>query len=128
MTLDQAKQYLDSIGVTFPDFVIQAIIEQMQEKNDCLTSNYSPSAVILIYCYLLALIGGAQSGKYVSSHAISGAISQSFNFKDSGVLFRSQLSLLRNLDKKGCVSDLIPEDPFRVKRGFITSVTGGCYE
>ena len=128
MTLDQAKQYLSSIGVTFPDFVIEAIIEQMKEKEDCLNANYSPSAVLLIYCYLLALIGGAQSGMYVSSQAISGAVSRSFNFKDSGVLFRSQLALLRALDKKGCVSDLIPEDPFKVKKGFITSVTGGCYE
>lgn len=127
MTLDQAKQYLDSIGVTFPDFVIQAIIEQMQEKNDCLTSNYSPSTVILIYCYLLALIGGAQSGMYLSSRSVSGVASQSFSFKDSGVLFRSQLALLRSLDKHGCMNDLIPADPFKVKRGFITSVSGHCY-
>lgn len=128
MTLEQAKQYLNSIGVTFPDFVIEAIIEQMKEKDDCLNANYSPSAVLLIYCYLLALIGGAQSGMYISNRGLSGGLYQGFTYKDSGVLFRSQLALLRALDKKGCVSDLIPDDPFKVKKGFITSVTGGCYE
>lgn len=128
MDLDQAKQYLRSIGITFPDFVILAIIEQMEEQKECLESNYSKSTITLIYCYLLALIGGAQSGMYISSHAVSGAVSQSFTHKDSATLFNSQLALLRKLDKHNCMGSLIPGNPFKKAKAFIMTVTGGCDE
>lgn len=51
MDLDQAKQYLRSIGITFPDFVILAIIEQMEEQKECLESNYSKSTITLILLF-----------------------------------------------------------------------------
>ena len=128
MNLDQAKQYLDTLGVEIPDFMISAIIERIDSKKECLSKNYSENTVLLIYCYLIALIAGAQSGKYISNQSISGALSRSFTYKDSRDLFNSQLSLLKDLDTEGCVSELIPESPFSRKKGFMMSVRGGCYE
>lgn len=128
MTLSEAKQYLESIGVAFPDFVIEAIIEQIKERDECLRINYNLSAITLIYCCLIAIIAGAQSGRYVSNRGLSGGLYQGFTYKDSADLYKSQLSLLKSLDKKGCVSGLIPKNPFSKGSGFILSVRGNCNE
>lgn len=126
MTLEQAKQYLNSLGLTLPDFEIEDIIEEMKSKEDCLNSNYEPYVVRRIYRYLLSIIAGMQIFRLLASGSVSGAVSQGFTYKSANDLYRGQLSMLRSLDKNGCMSDLIPDDPFKPKRAFILTVTRDC--
>ena len=128
MNLDQAREYLSVTGIEIPSFMIEALLEQMKEKEECLKASYSDSTILLIYSYLLSLLALANAGRYIASQSVGGEVSRSFRYKDDASLWRWQLALLRSLDKKGCMDDLIPESPFASKKGFITSARGGCYE
>lgn len=128
MTIDQAKQYLDELGISLPDFILEALIKTIQERDECLNENYSEATVLLICCYLLSLMAVASASKYVSSESIGGKLSVSYRYTNDKELWRGRVSLLQGLDTKGCVSDLIPEDPSRTKKAFAMTFSGGCYE
>ena len=128
MTLDQAKQYLTAQGIELPDFIIEAMLAEIDERKECLDEHYSKSTVLLIYSYLLALMGLSQTQQFIASQSISGAVSRSFTYKDGANAWQGYLKLLKGLDKKGCIESLIPDDPFKSKKGFMMSVRGSCYE
>ncbi|MDU1435743.1 MAG: hypothetical protein E6928_20925 [Citrobacter freundii] len=88
VTLDQAKEYLESQGITIPDFVLQALVDQANSIQECLDVHYPAPTALLIQLYLLALMGLGQGDKYISSQTAP-----------SGV------------DKYGCATSLIPADP-----------------
>lgn len=125
LTVEQAKEYLDSQGVTLPDFLVVVLVEQLNTLNDCLTENYDAGTALLIQLYLLSLLGLSQGDKYISSQSAPSGASRSFRYANPSDRWRSQLSLLRGLDKYGCTSELIPEDPFRGNAGLWVA-TGGC--
>lgn len=128
MTIDQARQYLDELGISLPDFILEALIKTIQERDECLNENYSKATVLLIYCYLLSLMATAQSGRYISSQSLPSGLGRSFRYKDDKALWVGQLGLLKGIDTKGCVTDLIPDDPFQSKKAFAMTFSGGCYE
>jgi hypothetical protein len=67
VTLEQAKEYLESQGITIPDFVLQALVDQANSIQECLDAHYPTSTALLIQLYLLALMGLGQGDKYISS-------------------------------------------------------------
>lgn len=126
VTLEQAKEYLEGQGITIPDFVLQALIEQANSIQECLDEHYPASAALLIQLYLLALMGLGQGDMYLSSRTGPNGASQSFRYQSFSERWKGALALLRGLDKFGCASDLIPPDPTRTAYAGIWIGRGGC--
>lgn len=126
VTLPQAKEYLQSQGITIPDFVLQALVEQVNSIQECLDEHYPASTALLIQLYLLALMGLGQGDKYLSSRTAPNGASQSFRYQSFTDRWKGALNLLRGLDKYGCANDLIPPDPTNTAFAGIWIGKGGC--
>ncbi|WP_029589781.1 hypothetical protein [Franconibacter helveticus] len=127
VTLEQAKEYLTGQGITIPDFVLQALVDQANSIQDCLDAHYSASTALLIQVYLLALMGLGQGDKYISSQTAPNGASRSFRFQSFSDRWKGALSLLRGLDKHGCATALIPADPTAAPAfAGIWIAKGGC--
>lgn len=111
ITTDQAKEYLKSVGITLPDFILEALVEQANSIQECLDAHYSPATALLIQSYLLGMMALGQGDKYVSSHTAPSGASESFRFQSFSDRWKGSLNLLRGLDKYGCANSLIPADP-----------------
>ncbi|CZV41061.1 TPA: hypothetical protein R4200_003761 [Enterobacter hormaechei subsp. oharae] len=126
VTLEQAKGYLQSQGVSIPDFVLQALVDQANSIQECLDAHYPASVALLIQLYLLALMGLAQGDKYISSQTGPNGASRSFRYQSFPDRWKGALALLRVTDKHGCANDLIPPDPTNTAFAGIWIGKGGC--
>ncbi|MGV3982909.1 DUF7370 family protein [Citrobacter freundii] len=126
VTLEQAKEYLESQGITIPDFVLQALVDQANSIQECLDAHYPASVALLIQLYLLALMGLAQGDKYISSQTGPNGASRSFRYQSFPDRWKGALALLRGADKHGCANDLIPSDPTNTAFAGIWIARGGC--
>lgn len=126
LTTEQAKQYLDSVGVSLPDFMLSALVDQANAIEACLTAHYTPGIATLIQCYLIGLMGLAQGDRYISSQSAPSGASQSFRYQSFADRWAGLLSLLRGLDKHGCATGLIPPDPTKKAYAGMWVSTGGC--
>lgn len=111
ITTEQAKEYLKSVGITLPDFILEALAEQANSIQECLDAHYSPATALLIQSYLLGMMALGQGDKYVSSHTAPSGASESFRYQSFSDRWKGSLNLLRALDKYGCATALIPADP-----------------
>lgn len=111
ITTEQAKEYLKSVGITLPDFILEALVEQANSIQECLDAHYSPATALLIQSYLLGMMALGQGDKYVSSHTAPSGASESFRYQSFSDRWKGSLNLLRGLDKFGCATALIPADP-----------------
>lgn len=111
ITTEQAKEYLKSVGITLPDFILEALVEQANSIQECLDAHYSPATALLIQSYLLGMMALGQGDKYVSSHTAPSGASESFRYQSFSDRWKGSLNLLRGLDKYGCATALIPADP-----------------
>lgn len=125
ITADQAREYFSSIGINLPDFMVELLLDQLDEVSPCIDANYSQATATLIYLYLIGLMASAQGDKYISSQTAPSGASQSFRYRSMADAYKGQLSLLRNLDKYGCANSLIPADPTAVSGGIWVG-KGGC--
>ncbi len=128
LTLEQAKEYLASLGVTLPDSLLQLLVDQVNTIADCLTANYPAGTAALIRLYLVGLLGIANGDRYVSSQTAPSGASQSFRYRDFAGRWRSTLGLLRALDTKGCTDALVPPDPTATAHAGLWVARGGCHE
>lgn len=126
VTIEQAKEYLASVGITLPDFILAALVEQVNSIQDCLDSNYSPATALLIQMYLLGLMALGQGDKYISSQTAPSGASRSFRYQSFDNRWNGSLSLLRGLDTAGCATALIPPDPTNKSFAGIWIGKGGC--
>lgn len=126
ITNEQAQEYLESVGVALPDFLLAALVEQANMINDCLSEHYTPGVVLLIQCYLLGLMALGQGDRYISSQTAPSGASRSFRYMAFADRWRGLLGLLRGLDKHGCADGLIPDDPTQVSHAGLWVATGGC--
>ena len=126
VTLEQAKEYLESQGITIPDFVLQALVDQANSIQECLDAHYPASTSLLIQLYLLALMGLGQGDKYISSQTGPNGASRSFRYLSFADRWKASLGLLRGLDKYGCATILIPPDPTNTAFAGIWIARGGC--
>ncbi len=126
ITTVQAKEYLESVGITLPDFILQALLEQAGSIQECLDAHYPPATALLIQSYLLSLMGLAQGDKYISSQTGPNGASRSFRYQSFPDRWRGALALLRVTDKHGCANDLIPPDPTNTAFAGIWIGKAGC--
>ncbi|QGR65305.1 DUF7370 family protein [Yersinia intermedia] len=126
VTLEQAKQYLETVGITLPDFILQALIEQVNSIQECLDEHYPASTALLIQLYLLGLMGLGQGDKYISSQTAPSGASRSFRYQSFTDRWNGSLSLLRGLDKHGCAAAITPSNPNNAAFAGIWIGKGGC--
>lgn len=110
-TLDEVRQYLASIGVTVPDFMLELMLGQLAVIQPCLAEHYPEATQKLIALYLFGLMGVAQGDKYVSSQTAPSGASQSFRYRSYADAFKAARSLLSRFDPYGCTDPLAPVDP-----------------
>ncbi|HIB8767071.1 TPA: DUF7370 family protein [Serratia marcescens] len=123
---EKAKEYLESQGITLPDFVLDALVDQVNSIQECLDANYPASTALLIQLYLLGLMGLGQGDKYISSQTAPSGASRSFRYQSFSDRWKGALNLLRGLDKKGCATGLIPPDPTNKAFAGVWIGKGGC--
>ncbi|WXL23918.1 hypothetical protein WG219_11180 [Ectopseudomonas mendocina] len=126
LTTEQAKEYLSTLGITLPGFVLQALVDNANSINECLDANYPAGTALLIQVYLVGLMALAQGDKYLSSQTAPSGASRSFRYQQFADRWRGTLSLLRGLDKHGCATELIPPDPTKPAHAGLWVATGGC--
>ncbi|HGM5435498.1 TPA: hypothetical protein ACKPY3_002836 [Serratia marcescens] len=126
VTKEKAKAYLESQGITLPDFVLDALVEQVNSIQECLDANYPASTALLIQLYLLGLMGLGQGDKYISSQTAPSGASRSFRYQSFSDRWKGALNLLRGLDKKGCATGLVPPDPTNKAFAGVWIGKGGC--
>ncbi|CZW01132.1 DUF7370 family protein [Enterobacter hormaechei] len=126
ITTVQAKEYLESVGITLPDFILQALLEQAGSIQECLDAHYPPATALLIQSYLLGLMALGQGDKYISSQTAPNGASRSFRYQSFPDRWRGALALLRVTDKHGCANDLIPPDPTNTAFAGIWIGKAGC--
>lgn len=126
VTSEQAKEYLDSVGINLPSFILDALVEQANSIEMCLSANYSPATALLIQSYLIGLMALAQGDKYISSQSAPSGASRSFRYGSFADRWKGSLGLLRGLDKNGCATALIPADPTQQSFAGIWIAKGGC--
>ena len=126
ITTAQAKEYLESVGITLPDFILAALVEQANSIQECLDANYSEATAILIQMYLLGLMGLGQGDRYISSQSAPSGASRSFRYQSFADRWKGSIALLRGLDKNGCATSLIPPDPTQQAFAGLWVAKGGC--
>ena len=126
ITTVQAKEYLESVGITLPDFILQALLEQAGSIQECLDAHYPPATALLIQSYLLGIMALGQGDKYISSQTGPNGASRSFRYLSFADRWKASLGLLRGLDKYGCATSLIPPDPTKTAFAGIWIARGGC--
>ncbi|OUK72829.1 hypothetical protein BZY52_23950 [Enterobacter hormaechei] len=126
ITTEQAREYLKSVGITLPDFILDALVEQANSIQECLDAHYSPATALLIQSYLLGMMALGQGDKYISSQTGPNGASRSFRYLSFADRWKASLGLLRGLDKYGCATSLIPPDPTNTAFAGIWIARGGC--
>ncbi|QKJ12244.1 hypothetical protein HRD68_16810 [Yersinia massiliensis] len=126
LTAEQAKEYLATVGISLPSFVLDALVEQANSIQECLDANYTPATALLIQLYLIGLMGLGQGDKYISSQTAPSGASRSFRYQSFNDRWKGSLNLLRGLDKNGCATSLIPPDPTNQAFAGIWIGKGGC--
>lgn len=127
ITIEQAREYLASIGITLPDFVLEILVSKINSIDECLIANgVSVDDARLIKIYLLTLLSIGQADRYVTSERAPSGAARSYKYGTLNDRWRSTLALLRALDKFNCAGPLVPEDPFTTKRAWVSVSDGGC--
>ncbi|WP_145585523.1 hypothetical protein [Yersinia rochesterensis] len=126
LTAEQAKEYLATVGISLPSFVIDALVEQANSIQECLDANYTPATALLIQLYLIGLMGLGQGDKYISSQTAPSGASRSFRHQSFTDRWNGSLSLLRGLDKYGCAAAITPPNPNNAAFAGIWIGKGGC--
>ena len=126
LTIQQAQQYLSSIGLAPPEPIVMAWLDLFNQLQDCLDgAGYSGATQVLILSYLIGLFGLSGGNMYISSQSAPSGASRSFRFAELRNAWKGHLNMLRMLDPKGCTNSLIPAAPDKKSAAFIV-VTGGC--
>ena len=126
LTIQQAQQYLSSIGLAPPEPIVMAWLDMFNELQDCLDgAGYSGATQVLILSYLIGLFGLSGGNMYISSQSAPSGASRSFRFAELRNAWKGHLNMLRMLDPKGCTNSLIPAAPDKKSAAFIV-VKGGC--
>lgn len=127
ITIEQLVEYLTSIGVPIPPtFILQAWLDTVAAIQPCLDgAGYPESTQVLIYMYVLGLMGYVNADKQISSQTAPSGASQSFRWGAFADRYRSLRSLLDALDTSGCSESVIPPEP-GAGAGLWVSTGGKC--
>lgn len=111
LTLEQAREYLASLGIALPDFMLQLLVDRANTIQPCLDLHYDATTSTLILLYLIGMFGVVQGDRYVTSHSAPSGASESFRFGTLTERYKAGLNLLNSLDPFGCAGGLIPALP-----------------
>lgn len=126
LTVDQAREYLNSQGLTLPDFVLQLLVGQANSIDACLEgAGYDESTAALIKLYLLSLLAVVQGGRVVTSQRAPSGAARSFQFGTVTERYQGWLGLLRGLDLSNCTAALIPPEPGKARAALFVG-SAGC--
>lgn len=110
MTIEEIKSWLDTQGLTMPEFILLSIVASVDEIEPCMDgAGYPDHTQSMIKLYLITLIAMSQATRYMSSASSPSGASISYRFTDPKAAFANTLALLRGLDKKGCAAGLVPD-------------------
>ena len=110
-TIDELRTYMATLGITPPDFMLEAWLEAIADMQACLAEHYPPSVAKLIALYALGLYGVAAGDRYVTSQSAPSGASQSYKYATLADRWKMQTSLLNQFDKYGCAAPFLPADP-----------------
>lgn len=105
ITAEQIKAFLNQMGLSIPDFLLNALIAQANAIDECMDgAGYDESTQLIIKTYAIALMANSAGARRVKSQSAPSGASQSYEY---GVSSLSDLSnLLSTLDPNGCTSGL----------------------
>lgn len=127
LTLEDARTFLDSLGITIVDPLLQLIVNKINAIDACMNgAGYSQDDAGLIKYYLLALLGINQTTRTVTSRRAPSGAAQSFAFGTPSQGYRQYLGLLQLLDHSGCTDSLIPPDPDAKNCALFVAMPNGC--
>lgn len=110
-TIDELRTYLATLGITPPDFMLEAWLEAIADMHACLAEHYNPGVAKLIALYALGLYGVAAGDRYVTSQSAPSGASRSYKYATLADRWKAQTSLLNQFDKYGCAAPFLPADP-----------------
>jgi len=127
LTIEQAREYLASVGITVPAFMLQIMVDRANSIDACLIgAGYDDGAALLIKLYTVGLMGVVQGDRLITSQRAPSGAGQSFQYRSLTERYDAGLSLLRGLDTAGCATALIPADPTGGGAFFGVSTGGAC--
>jgi len=126
LTLAQAKEFLASVGIVLPDFMLQIFVNKANGIDACLTANgVSDDDAMLIKLYLIGLLGTVQGDRYVTSQRAPSGAAQSYRYGSLSERYDSIYNLLETVDTYGCSTSLIPPKPGEMHAALFIG-QGGC--
>lgn len=127
LTVDQARAYLASVGVSLPDIILELLVEQANSIDACLTGAGYPAATqTLIKLYLIRLLGTVSGDRLVTSESAPSGASRSYRYGTLTDQYNSALKLLQMLDTSNCTGALIPASPSAANAGLWVSTPTTC--
>jgi len=111
LTAAQATEFLNTYGIEMPEFLLAAVLEMANSRNECLELNYSPAVITLLQSFLLGMFSLAQGGRMVTSQRAPNGAARSFQYKNTAELWRGMGGVLSKFDVHNCLTDIIPADP-----------------
>jgi len=126
LTLEQAKEFLASLGIVLPDFMLQLLVDKVNSITQCLIDNgYSDADAMLILLYTIGLLGTVQGDRYVTSQRAPSGAAQSYKYGTLSERYDSLYGLLESIDIHGCATGLIPPKPGELGAALFIG-QGGC--
>ena len=116
----EVKLFIDELGFSIPDSVLELLIQQVSQHETCLLQ-YGEATAKLLAIYSVARLASLSGARKIASQG-SQSGSRSFNYDSSGT--DHLLTQIRVWDKNNCLSDL----PLSGKRSGFFAVVGGHYE
>lgn len=127
LSVAQAKAYLQSVGVSLPDIILELLVEQANSIDACLIgAGYPDSTQKLIKLYLIRLLGTVSGDRQVTSESAPSGASRSYRYGSLSDQYNSALRLLQNLDPSNCAGVLIPPSPTAASAGLWVSTPAKC--
>ena len=116
----EIKLFIDELGFSIPDSVLDLLIEQVDKHETCLLQ-YGEATAKLLAIYSVARLASLSGARKIASQS-SQSGSRSFNYDSSGT--DHLLTQIRVWDKNNCLSDL----PLSGKGTGFFAVVGGRNE
>lgn len=105
VTLSDVKAFIDELGFTLPDAVINLLIARVDSIDACLDgAGYDETTQQLIKLYAVVRLSALSGARKISSQSAPSGASRSFTYDAAGTdgLYKQLLSL----DKSGCTGAL----------------------
>lgn len=106
ITTAQLQQYLSQLGVTIPDFMLQAFVDKANGVEACLIgAGMSDADILLVLMYSAAVMSIESGSRRVKSQSAPSGASQSYEY--STTLAQGIRAQIRALDTAGCTGELL---------------------